>query len=395
MFAGRAMKDARRSDGKATLRAEKNLLASETRLPLQTPETQNISAAAAFGKPEAESGLAERRMISPIFVEEALECLGDSDAQGNLLKSIGLPTKVETPISAETYGALWRAITDTMGDEFFGLGGRKMVPGSFTLMCHCVLHAGSLRRALPRALRFLAVTILDPRGELVVADGMAQIVLRDDGAARSAFAYRTLWIMLHGLACWLVGRRIPLRLVDFRCAEPQLGADHRLFFGAPVRFGQEVSRLAFDEAFLDLPIARSEKALKQFLRGAPANILVRHRYDAGLAANVRARLRRQKPAEWPGVKELAQMLRMPPSTLRHRLGQEGQTYASLKEEIRRDLAIELLLDQSQKISEIALELGFAEPSAFHRAFRKWTAKSPGAYRRDAGISLQKRVTPAE
>ena len=395
MFMDRIMKAAKERNDKASLRQEKNRLAAEVRLPPQIAETTKFSSTADSAKAEAEQAVAERRMISPIFVEEALECLGDSDAQGILLKSIGLPTKVETPISAETYGALWRAITDAMGDEFFGLGGRKMVPGSFTLMCHCVLHAGSLRRALPRALRFLAVTILDPRGELVVAEGMAQIVLRDEGAARSAFAYRTLWIMLHGLACWLVGRRIPLRLVDFRCAEPQVGADHRLFFGAPVRFGQKISRLAFDEAFLDLPIARSEKALKQFLRGAPANILVRHRYDAGLAANVRTRLRRQKPADWPGVEELAQILRMPPSTLRHRLGQEGQTYASIKEEIRRDLAIELLLDQTQKITEIALELGFAEPSAFHRAFRKWTSKSPGAYRRDAGISQQKPGTQAE
>lgn len=327
---------------------------------------------------------AERRMISPLFIEEALDCLPCRIAREDLLASVGLPASVSESISAERYGALWLAITDRMGDEFFGLGGRAMVPGSFTLMSHCALHCETLRRALPRALRFLAVTIMDPKGELIVSDGVAQIVLRNSGAPRSAFAYRTLWIMLHGLACWLIGRRIPLRLVDFRCAEPELGADHRLFFGAPVRFGQEASRLAFDKSFLDLPIARSERALKQFLRGAPANILVRHRYDAGLAAVVRAWLRRQKPVDWPGIDQLAPILRMPPSTFRHRLRQEGQTYASIKDEIRRNLAIDLLLHGQQSIGEIALELGFAEPSAFHRAFRKWTSRSPGAYRRDGG-----------
>ncbi|MGO9391269.1 AraC family transcriptional regulator [Rhodoblastus sp.] len=346
-----------------------------------TKQPKNISA---FTTSEPEPSVSERRMISPHFVEEALDCLPQSIAREDILNSVGLPLTVEAPISALAYGALWRAITDRMDDEFFGLGGRAMIPGSFTLMCHCALHAGTLRRALPRALRFLAVTIMDPRGELAVADGVAQIILRDSGEARSAFAYRTLWIMLHGLACWLVGRRIPLRLVDFRCPEPGLGADHRRFFGAPVRFGQKESRLAFDESFLDLPITRSERALKQFLRGAPANILVRHRHDAGLAANVRARLRRQKPSDWPGVDQLAQTLRMPPSTFRHRLNQEGLTYASIKEEIRRNLAFELLLDSPKKVSEIALELGFAEPSAFHRAFRKWTSKSPAAYRQDGG-----------
>ena len=323
-------------------------------------------------------------MIAPIFVEEALDCLRRKNmAADDLLAFVGLPKRIESPISPEAYGALWRAITDRMGDEFFGLGGRAMVPGAFTLMGHAVLHAKNLRKALPRALRFLGVTIVDPRGELLVANGVAQIVLSDAGAPRSAFAYRTLWILLHGLACWLVGRRIPLRLVDFRCPEPERGADHRLFFGAPVRFGQEVSRLAFDEFFLDLPIARSERALKQFLRGAPANLLVRHRYDAGLAANIRDRLRRQKPVDWPVVDEMARALGMPNSTLRHRLGQEGQSFGEIKEEVRRDLAIALLLKGERNVGDIALELGFSEPSAFYRAFRKWTSKSPGAFRREA------------
>ena len=188
-------------------------------------------------------------------------------------------------------------------------------------------------------------------------------------------------ILLHGITCWLVGRRIPIRMVDFRCAEPQQGADYRLFFGAPVRFSQPVSRLAFDAAVLKLPVVRDEQALKLFLRGAPANILVRYRYDAGLAAGVRRRLRQLPPASWAGFEALAAQMRMSPSTLRHRLQAEGQNYAGIKDEIRRDLAIEMLQTSSLGIGEIAVQLGFSEPSAFHRAFRKWTATSPAAFRR--------------
>jgi len=90
-----------------------------------------------------------------------------------------------------------------------------------------------------------------------------------------------------------IGRRqdaIGLRRVDFRCAEPQHCADYRLFFGAPVRFDQKMSCLAFDERFLKLPVVRNERALKQFLGEAPANILVRYSYDAGLSASIRRRL---------------------------------------------------------------------------------------------------------
>lgn len=322
-------------------------------------------------------------MISPPFVDEALDCVRRRGlATEPLLAAAGLPAMVTEPVSAERYGALWLAIAAAIDDEFFGLGARPMRLGSFTLLCHCVLQAGTLERALRRALRFLGVVLDDPRGEVVVADGLAQVLLRDAGPARSAFAYRTFWIILHGIMCWLVGRRIPLRLVDFRCPEPSRGGDYGLFFGAPVRFDRPVSRLAFDEAFLKLPTDRSEKALKQFLRGAPANILVRYRYDAGLVAHIRARLRQLPPTLWPGFDELARQMRMPDSTLRHRLHQEGQTYRAIKDDIRRALAIDALRQGGRSVGEIAIDLGFAEPSAFHRAFRKWTGKSPAAFARD-------------
>ena len=326
-----------------------------------------------------------RRMISASFVEEALDCArrrGRDTAP--LLAAAGLAPPADEPVSAESYGALWLALADAIQDEYFGLGGRPMPPGSFTLLCHCLLGAETLEQALRRALRFLAMVLGDPRGELVVADGLAQILLRDDGPARTAFAYRTFWIILHGVDCWLVGRRIPLRLVDFRCAEPRLSADYRQFFGAPVRFGQPVSRLAFDETFLKLATVRDGRALKQFLRGAPANILVRYRYDAGLTATIRRRLRQQPPASWPSFTELARAMRMSESTLRHRLQREGQAYRGIKDDIRRGLALDWLGRDGRGVGEISADLGFAEPSAFHRAFRKWTGTSPAAFRRAQG-----------
>ncbi|MDQ0322518.1 AraC-like DNA-binding protein [Pararhizobium capsulatum DSM 1112] len=322
-------------------------------------------------------------MISPSFVEEALDSLRRAGKPVvPLLARLGLPAHIDRSISAETYGALWLAVAAELDDEFFGMGARPMRSGSFTLLCHCILHAPTLEHALRRALRFLDVVLDDPRGELVMREGTAEILLRDGGGPRSAFAYRTYWILLHGIACWLVGRRIPIRRVDFRCAEPSQGADYRLFFGAPVQFGADVSRLTFDRAVLKLPVARSEQALKQFLRGAPANILVRYRYDAGLAAAVRRRLRQTSPISWASFEALAAQMRMSTSTLRHRLQAENQNYAGIKDDIRRDLAIDRLLNGGGSISEIATDLGFSEPSAFYRAFRKWTGKSPAQFRKE-------------
>lgn len=325
----------------------------------------------------------ERRMIRPSFVEEALDALRRKGLPtAPVLAAAGLPERVDEPVSAEAYGRMWLAIAAAVDDEYLGLGGQPMRHGAFVMLCHAILHTGTLEQALRRALRFLAVLIDDPRGELIVTDRMAEVVLHDSGAARSAFAYRTFWIILHGIVCWLVGRRIPLRLVDFRCTEPAGVADYRLFFGAPVRFDRPESRIAFDARFLALPIDRSEKALKQFLRAAPANLLVRYRYDAGLVATIRARLRAQSPAAWPDFETTARSLRLSPSTLRHRLYQEGQSWNGICDEIRRDLAIAALTHGDRGVAEIAGDLGYAEPSAFYRAFRKWTSRSPGAYRRE-------------
>lgn len=324
----------------------------------------------------------ERHMIAPSFVEEALDSLRRSGRPTEpLLKELGLPPVVTEPVSAQTFGQLWLAIAAELDDECFGLGARPMQRGSFTLLCHCVLHAPTLERALRRALRFLNLVLGEPTGRLVVHDGIAEVQLSDDGEPQSAFAYRSYWIILHGLICWLVGRRIPIRLVDFRCAEPEQSADHRLFFGAPIRFSQSVSRLGFDAAMLALPISRNEQQLRQFLRGAPANILLRYRYDAGTAAAVRRRLTQNGPADWASFATLANDMRMSSSTLRHRLHDEGQSYAGIKDEIRRDLACGMLTNTAETVSEIATRLGYSEPSAFYRAFRKWMGQSPEAFRK--------------
>ncbi|WP_246882932.1 AraC family transcriptional regulator [Pseudomonas chlororaphis] len=69
-----------------------------------------------------------------------------------------------------------------------------------------------------------------------------------------------------------------------------------------------------------------------------------------------------------------------PSTLRRRLEREGVSYQEIKDEVRRAMAVELLLQSRVSIGEIAECTGFQEPSAFHRVFKKWTGESPGRYR---------------
>lgn len=323
----------------------------------------------------------DRRIIAPGFVADALDRLsGQGIDPAPLLAAAGLPPAVDQPVSNLHFGRLWWLIAQAMQDEFMGLAARPMRPGGFAMLCHAVLHAGTLERALRRALRFLTLVLDDPRGDLRVQGGEAEIVLTDAAGPRLAFAYRTYWLVLMGVACWLVGRRIPLRGLDFRCPAPQDRQDYRQFFGAPVRFDQPATRLVFDAGFLSLPVIRSEAALRSFLREAPANILVRYRQDHGVAARVRARLGASLPADWPGIDAMAAELRLSPATLRRQLRMDGQSYATIKDELRLVRAQRLLAEGPRSVAQVAADLGYSEPSAFHRAFVKWTGHSPGAWR---------------
>lgn len=323
----------------------------------------------------------ERRFISPGFVEDALDGARRAGVDpAPLLAAAGLPPHIDAPVGNAAYGRLWRAIAAATGDEFFGLAARPMRPGAFALMCDAALHGETLEQALRRALLFLRVVLDDPAGRLFVHEGQAEIRLTDAGPPRIAFAYRTYWLLLMGVACWLIGRRIPLRRVDFACPAPENRQDYHRFFGAPVHFGQPATRLSFDAAYLALPPIRSPRALRAFLRGSPANILVRYRHDQGITAKIRARLRDRPTAEWPGFEELAAAFDLSPATLRRRLRAEGQSFAALRDEMRAARAQALLRAGTRTVAEIATDLGYSEPSAFHRAFRKWTGQSPGAFR---------------
>lgn len=322
-------------------------------------------------------------MISPGFVEDALACLRVQGVDvAPLLRAAGLPDEVDAPVTVQQYGRLWLAMAAALDDEFFGLAARPMRVGSFALLGHAVLHTRTLEQALRRSLRFLRVVLDHPHGTLQASGGEARIVLADVGPPRPAFAYRTFWLVLLGLACWLIGRRIPLRRIDFSCPSPEHRADYSQFFGAPVHFDRPDCRLTFDAACLRLPTIRSEQALKAFLRSAPANILVRYRHDTGWVAKIRAHLKTVAAADWPTFDALAARLDVPPATLRRRLRSEGQSFAAIKDELRSVMAQALLRDGERSVADIASELGFSEPSAFHRAFRKWTGHSPGAFRRD-------------
>ncbi|UWU25821.1 AraC family transcriptional regulator (plasmid) [Rhizobium sp. CB3060] len=325
-----------------------------------------------------------RRVISWGFVEDAVECLRNRAIDpAEALNRAQISSTSREKVTSIQYGQLWIEVSRTIEDEFFGLGGRPMRPGSFNMLCHALVGTENLEHAIRRGLKFLAIVLDDPVGELRHRNGLAEITLTDKIGRRSAFAYRTYWLLLLGVTCWLIGRRIALRQVDFACTAPSRGADYRQFFGAPVHFDKPFSRLTFNTSCLSLPTIRNEASVSAFLKGSPANILIRYRQDQGTSVEVRRLFKETPTSRWPDFDKLAARMKMSPATLRRRLLGEGQSFSVIRDELRYNLACELLSGEAHTIAQIASLLGYAESSAFHRAFAKWSGNTPSAYRRMA------------
>lgn len=330
-----------------------------------------------------------RGTIAVAFVRQALDALRRRGLDpAVVLGRIGIPAELladeQARVGPEVFGSLWLAIAEALDDELFGLDSRPMKVGSFATLCHLMLHTADLREALVRGARLLNLLIADTRVELDLEGPEAAIRFVDQRARAlepRIFAHETLFVMLHGLMCWLVRRRIVIREACFSYPPPAWHAEYAFIVGEQLLFDQPVTRFAFGSTDLQAPVVQSEATAREFLRGAPHNFLLKYKDPQSLSFRVRRLLRETPPENWPDFEELARQLNRHPTTLRRRLEEEGSSYRMEKSARRRDLALEYLAVSGRSVLEVAHALGFAEPSAFHRAFRQWTGLSPGEYRR--------------
>ena len=340
----------------------------------------------------------EKDSVSIWFVRQALMSVrraeGPVDA---LLSRAGIPSRLldadQSRVSATHFGALWLAVAAELDDEFFGLDSRRMKVGSFALLCRSAVLAPKLEQALMLAIQYFNVLLDDSRLELVREDGVVHLRIEDRADASRpeafrVFAHETALIMLHGLACWLIGRRITILGASFSYGAPVWSAEYRSMYSSELAFDQPRTEIRISEKLLALPVVRDEAAARDFLREAPHNFIVKFKDPKSCQARIRKRLRSTMPEVWPSFADLAGEMGMAASTLHRKLEIEGTSFRHIKDDLRRDLAIDRLAHSAISVAEIASELGFAEPSAFHRAFKLWTGLRPGDYRQRATTTAQ-------
>ena len=78
--------------------------------------------------------------------------------------------------------------------------------------------------------------------------------------------------------------------------------------------------------------------------------------------------------------DVARELGLSARSLRRRLADEGVAYKDLVQSVLEIRATQMLSDPKRTIQETAAEMGFSDPSAFQRAFKRWKGVTPGQFK---------------
>ena len=292
-------------------------------------------------------------------------------------------------VSREQYSRLCMQLFRQLGDESGGAMPDAQTPvGTTRMIALSMLNSTRFEVALRRAIEFNACCRVrigaKVFNELLVDDERKEATLTylsaDDRAEdqHSVLCSLAMWLRFCG---WLIGQHIDI--VSASCAGPQPDflAGIRHFFPCPVEYDQPMNAVSFSARHLDAELIRSEPQLEEFLKLAPYHIVIEPMASTlSITHRIREILGDDFRDEMPSFEELTDLLNMSARTLRRRLEREGTSYQRIKDNARRDVAISLLSRDGLTVSEVAEQVGFSDPSAFHRSFKKWTGQSPGSYR---------------
>ncbi|MDX1733694.1 MAG: AraC family transcriptional regulator ligand-binding domain-containing protein [Halioglobus sp.] len=292
-------------------------------------------------------------------------------------------------VSREQYSRLCIELIRELGDESGGVMPDVQTPlGTTRLIALSMINSSTLAAALKRSIEFNAVCRVrqgaQVYNELQVdshdKEATLTYLLSDDSSEvqHSVLCNLAMWVRFCG---WLIGQHIDITSATCAGPQPEFLAGIRHFFPCPVAFDQPLNAVTFSSRHLEAELVRSEDDLHEFLKLAPYYLVIEPQAATmSITHRIREILGDDFREEMPSFEELTGLLNMSARTLRRRLEKEGTSYQRIKDNARRDAAISMLSRDGMTVSQVAEMVGFSDPSAFHRSFKKWTGQSPGSYR---------------
>jgi AraC-like DNA-binding protein len=241
-----------------------------------------------------------------------------------------------------------------------------------------VMTAATSREAIARAIRFGSIVSTSGRWTLEERGDLARLRWHRDGprtlghrvaneAAVAEFVHATRQTL---------GAEVQALATSFRHAAPSDVRAHRAHFGPRIMWRADVDEVVFPRPMLDAVPRLSNPALSTHFERQAQRLLAQESADAPLPTRVRRAVEHALPSGEPAATLIAKQLAMSERTLRRALAAQGSSFRAIVEAARHDRARLLLEDPRASLAEIALSLGFSELSAFSRAFKRWTGRSP-------------------
>jgi AraC-like DNA-binding protein len=297
-----------------------------------------------------------------------------------------LLTNPDARITALQMEMISDAAMQELDDEALGWFSRRLPWGSYGMLARASISAPTLGVALKRWCRHHGLIAPDIALELSVTGDVATIRIKElsehSPTLMREFCLVSVLRNIHGLACWLVDSRIALLGAQFPFEPPPHASTYAILFSGPTKFGRGPACIQFDARYLNLPLRRDEKALRQMLQHALPLTVLQYRRDRLLVQRVRQTLA-SHAQQTHSAEALAALLHVSPRTLHRQLKEEGATLQGLKDEVRRARAEELLHRSTRPIKQVAEASGFQNEKSFIRAFKGWTGESPAEFRKRA------------
>lgn len=279
---------------------------------------------------------------------------------------------------------LIRNLVDHLG-HVPGLGieaGRRYHFTAFGALGFAMVSCPTMRRVLELTLRYFHLTFAFTRFQVQERGNETHVILDDSGVPE---ALRQFVVERDSAAIVTVQRDLfsagpGLFELHFSHPEPTYSSLYESFYGLRPTFNAADNRAIASTSTLAEPLPQANELALKAAEDQCRILLNKHTSRVGLAANVRARLARSG-AQMPGMNALARELRMTQRTLRRRLVDEGTTFLKLRDEVRLALAEELLTEFALSVELVSERLGYSDPTCFINAFKRWTGKTPLAFRK--------------
>lgn len=275
--------------------------------------------------------------------------------------------------------AILSALVDA-GEPGWALrGARALDPGAMGVLDHLCSAAPTARACLDDFARYFALVAYG--AELVFEDDALVLSFDVPAELERVFVEATFALLWSRLRAYLGRPGARPERVDLRAPlDPLRRHEWAQTVGESVVVGgRPANRVVVPAALLGSPLKGGNTPLRAFLDGLAAEALPASTALETWAGRVSSQLGRG-PADVTLAQAAAQ-LAVSERTLRRRLAEEHTSFSELRQRELRRRAEVMLSAGRYSHGEIAFALGFSETSAFNRAFRRWTGRSPGAWRR--------------